>query len=137
MSEAIPRMHGFGDPGNRFAMLRSSLGFEGAVAFSITYDGGMSKYALLPLLLAGSVAFVGCANDSDTTETTMSEASAGGSEVAMTNCVVCGPSHQIAVADASGSAEYEGETYYFCSDYCEEAFGEEPTKYVSAEAPTE
>ena len=29
-----------------------------------------------------------------------------------------------------GTAEHEGETYYFCAPGCREAFVQEPTKYV-------
>ena len=31
---------------------------------------------------------------------------------------------------AGGTAEHEGETYYFCAPGCREAFVQEPAKYV-------
>jgi Cu+-exporting ATPase len=41
---------------------------------------------------------------------------------------VCGM--DIDPANAVGSEEHEGETYYFCSKACQEAFKVDPSKYV-------
>jgi Cu+-exporting ATPase len=46
---------------------------------------------------------------------------------------VCGMT--ISPADAVGSAEYNGETYYFCSQSCLERFRKEPAKFVAVEQP--
>lgn len=35
-------------------------------------------------------------------------------------------------ANAAGSYEYEGETYYFCSTHCLEKFKSDPAKYAGA-----
>jgi YHS domain-containing protein len=32
--------------------------------------------------------------------------------------------------DARYTAEYRGETYYFCTDFCKKKFLENPAKYV-------
>ncbi|WP_448072952.1 heavy metal translocating P-type ATPase [Georgenia yuyongxinii] len=45
---------------------------------------------------------------------------------------VCGMS--IDPTSAAGSAEYEGNTYYFCSGHCAETFKAEPAKYAGAAA---
>jgi len=42
---------------------------------------------------------------------------------------VCGM--EIDPKDAAGKAEYQGQTYYFCSPDCKKAFDKEPEKYVS------
>jgi Cu+-exporting ATPase len=41
---------------------------------------------------------------------------------------VCGM--DINPATAAGQAEYEGETYYFCSLGCQRSFEKEPEKYI-------
>jgi Cu+-exporting ATPase len=41
---------------------------------------------------------------------------------------VCGM--EVHETTAPASAEYEGETYYFCSQTCLEAFQEDPDKFV-------
>jgi Cu+-exporting ATPase len=46
---------------------------------------------------------------------------------------VCGMT--IDPTSAAGSAEYEGRTYYFCSNHCVESFKADPAKYASAGAP--
>ena len=33
--------------------------------------------------------------------------------------------------DASGTSEYKGKTYYFCSPGCKRSFDKDPEKYVS------
>jgi Cu+-exporting ATPase len=35
-------------------------------------------------------------------------------------------------ADSEWTAEYEGVTYYFCSEQCRDEFMQEPTKYLEA-----
>lgn len=32
---------------------------------------------------------------------------------------------------AAGKSEYQGQTYYFCSNGCKKAFDKEPQKYVN------
>jgi Cu+-exporting ATPase len=44
---------------------------------------------------------------------------------------VCGM--QIQTEDAVGSSEYQGQTYYFCSEDCKESFDQNPEKYVHAD----
>ncbi|HLE52903.1 MAG TPA: YHS domain-containing protein [Anaerolineales bacterium] len=34
---------------------------------------------------------------------------------------------------AAGKYEYQGQTYYFCSNGCKRAFEKEPEKYVKAQ----
>lgn len=34
---------------------------------------------------------------------------------------------------AAGKSEYEGQTYYFCSNGCKKAFDKEPQKYVNTQ----
>ncbi len=41
---------------------------------------------------------------------------------------VCGM--QIDSEDAVGAAEYEGKTYYFCSEACRDGFESDPGSYV-------
>src|SRR5438270_13916464 len=38
-------------------------------------------------------------------------------------------------AKARGQAEYQGQTYYFCSPRCVERFQAEPEKYLAAKPP--
>ena len=45
-----------------------------------------------------------------------------------TQCPVCGM--DVDTATATEQSEYEGQTYYFCSPECKEAFNDEPEKYV-------
>ena len=42
---------------------------------------------------------------------------------------VCGM--EIDPATAAGSEEYEGTTYYFCSQSCHDSFMAEPAKYAA------
>jgi YHS domain-containing protein len=42
---------------------------------------------------------------------------------------VCGM--QIEPDDAAGTAEYQGQTYYFCSRACLDAFDADPSAYVT------
>jgi YHS domain-containing protein len=42
---------------------------------------------------------------------------------------VCGM--QIEPDDAAGTAEYQGKTYYFCSQACLDAFEADPSPYVT------
>jgi len=41
---------------------------------------------------------------------------------------VCGM--QIDPEKAAGKAEYQGQTYYFCSEGCKKSFDAEPAKYA-------
>jgi len=34
---------------------------------------------------------------------------------------------------AAATAEYEGETYYFCAEGCRKAFEEDPERYLSGD----
>lgn len=47
--------------------------------------------------------------------------------MAMQNDPVCGM--QIEEQEATGQAEYEGTTYYFCSSACQSTFEENPAEY--------
>ena len=49
--------------------------------------------------------------------------------MAMVEDPVCGM--RIDPDDAAATAEYEGRTYYFCSQTCHEAFRADPTTYLS------
>jgi Cu+-exporting ATPase len=42
---------------------------------------------------------------------------------------VCGM--EVDPAQAAGSAEYKGQTYYFCAPGCKRAFEKEPEKYLN------
>lgn len=42
---------------------------------------------------------------------------------------VCGM--EVDPAQAAGSVEYKGETYYFCSPGCKRSFEKEPEKYLN------
>jgi len=46
---------------------------------------------------------------------------------------VCGMT--IDKAAAKGKSDYQGKTYYFCSDGCKKKFDAEPGKYVQPPAP--
>ena len=46
---------------------------------------------------------------------------------------VCGMS--VDPAGAAGSAEHRGESYWFCSQHCVQAFRSDPDKYLSGKAP--
>jgi P-type Cu+ transporter len=41
---------------------------------------------------------------------------------------VCGMS--VKPADAKFKSEFQGKTYYFCSERCKQSFDEEPAKYA-------
>ncbi len=43
-------------------------------------------------------------------------------------CPVSG--EEIKMADAAGSSQYNGKTYYFCCDNCKEKFNANPEKYI-------
>lgn len=49
----------------------------------------------------------------------------------MVTCAVS--SEKIKKAEAKGSLEYEGKTYYFCCEHCQEAFEKNPEKYIDLE----
>ena len=46
----------------------------------------------------------------------------------MVNDPVCGM--DVDPKAAAGNSDYEGKTYYFCSQGCKKAFDKEPQKYV-------
>ena len=46
----------------------------------------------------------------------------------MAKDVVCGM--DVDPQSAAGQSEYQGQTYYFCSDRCEQQFDENPQQYV-------
>jgi YHS domain-containing protein len=48
---------------------------------------------------------------------------------------VCGMT--VVKANAKGTFDYKGTTYYFCSNGCKEAFAKEPDKYLKAQAKPE
>ena len=48
--------------------------------------------------------------------------------MAMVTDPVCGM--RIDTDDAAATAEYEGTTFYFCSQFCREAFVAEPARYA-------
>ena len=49
--------------------------------------------------------------------------------MAMVTDPVCGM--RIDSDDAAATAEYEGKTYYFCSQVCHEAFVADPASYAA------
>jgi YHS domain-containing protein len=49
--------------------------------------------------------------------------------MAMVTDPVCGM--RIDPDDAAATAEYEGETYYFCSEACRDAFVADPGSYIA------
>lgn len=48
--------------------------------------------------------------------------------MAMTTDPVCGM--RLDPDDAAATAEYDGETYYFCSEVCRDAFEADPAAYT-------
>jgi YHS domain-containing protein len=51
--------------------------------------------------------------------------------ILMVKDLVCGM--EIDPKSAAGKSEYQGQTYYFCSNGCKKAFDKEPQKYVRAQ----
>ena len=49
-------------------------------------------------------------------------------EMAMATDPVCGM--HIESEEAAGTIEYEGKTYYFCSQTCHDAFAADPVSYA-------
>jgi Cu+-exporting ATPase len=49
--------------------------------------------------------------------------------MAMVTVPVCGMN--IDSEESVGTVEYEGKTYYFCSQTCRDAFEADPTSYVT------
>jgi YHS domain-containing protein len=41
---------------------------------------------------------------------------------------VCGM--EIETKDAAGKSEFQGQSYYFCSEHCKKSFDKDPQKYV-------
>ena len=52
-----------------------------------------------------------------------------GTEVHMERDPVCGM--DVDPKTAAGKSEYEGKTYYFCSQQCKQQFDQDPARYVS------
>ena len=42
---------------------------------------------------------------------------------------------EIDLKEAAAKTEYQGITYYFCSEWCETQFTKDPAKYISGQAP--
>ncbi|MEL7237643.1 MAG: YHS domain-containing protein [Planctomycetota bacterium] len=98
----------------------------------------MRATLLITVLLAASLALVGCGNDEpDTTPIPEPQAATTGAgtdaDATLVNCVICGD-HQFALQDETARSDYEGETFYFCHTYCKNAFDKEPAKYASTDA---
>jgi YHS domain-containing protein len=80
----------------------------------------------LILLWASALALTGCAiNDRDTASNAVPAAT----------CQVCRYNNDLAcirvrVKDSTPRADYQGQTYFFCSESCREAFLKKPTKYL-------
>jgi YHS domain-containing protein len=60
--------------------------------------------------------------------TDLGSRSSHGEEVTMTKDPVCGM--QIDERQASGNADYQGQTYYFCSPGCQQKFEQNPDQYA-------
>ena len=58
----------------------------------------------------------------------MTATSPGPASPATVKDVVCGM--DIDPKDAAGKVEYQGKTYYFCSDECKQKFEKAPTQYI-------
>jgi Cu+-exporting ATPase len=52
-----------------------------------------------------------------------------GKQMAMVTDPVCGM--RIDSEEAAGTADYQGTTYYFCSQSCHDAFVANPSEYVT------
>ena len=52
--------------------------------------------------------------------------------MAMVTDPVCGM--KIDDAEAAGTAEFEGRTFYFCSELCRDAFMADPASYAGVDA---
>lgn len=57
-----------------------------------------------------------------------------GGEIFMAKDPVCGM--DVDPKTAAGKSEYNGQTYYFCSNGCKKAFDKEPKKYVGDHSST-
>lgn len=83
------------------------------------------RYFIIALLLA----FVsGCVSNSASTCASM--------QPGHQECLVCKKNVDLAcvdvkVDDKTPTAQYNGKTYYFCSDECHDQFVKNPEKYVS------
>ncbi len=89
---------------------------------------------LLILAAFVSIVFVGC-DDAETSTAPIDATSATSTvsgDAEMVNCVVCGD-HEFPRERDTATVSYEGEEYFFCSDYCRESFEKQPAQYVSAE----
>ncbi len=45
-----------------------------------------------------------------------------------TNCPVCGM--PVEITSDTPRSDFDGETYYFCSEACKQSFDREPAKYL-------
>jgi YHS domain-containing protein len=52
--------------------------------------------------------------------------------IGMAKDPVCGMT--VDEQSAAGTSEYQGQTYYFCSNGCKAAFDKEPEKYVTQQS---
>jgi len=46
------------------------------------------------------------------------------------DCVIC-VDHPLEVTDRTAHADYQGKTYYFCSNGCKEDFEKDPVKAIA------
>ena len=66
----------------------------------------------------------------------------GSATAATATCEVCRYNNDLAcvcvkLKDSTPHADYEGQTYYFCSDDCRKAFLNKPKKYLSSSRPAQ
>ena len=50
----------------------------------------------------------------------------------MEKCAVCGMN--LKPGEAAGTTDYQGRTYYFCSEECKEEFDSNPQRYATQTA---
>ena len=86
------------------------------------------------LLLTGMLG--GCASNSQSAAATGSTPVMASSKAPHAECLVCKYNADLACVDLSvdsdtPSTNYQGKTYYFCSDTCRKKFEKEPAKYLS------
>jgi YHS domain-containing protein len=88
------------------------------------------KWITLCVAMVLAVAMVGCAS-----EESLMSASSATQQTAHGECLVCKRNADLACVDVdvdknTPRAEYNGKTYYFCSDECREEFLKHPAKYA-------
>jgi YHS domain-containing protein len=106
-----------------------------------------SRVFLASLVLTAAASVAGCASPngsgSPTTAPSSSSASASAGPVAASarqsgrhaECLVCKENADLACVDLTVDkdtphTDYNGKTYYFCSDECKHAFEKHPEKYA-------